>query len=90
VPLPTGVALLFGSERFGMRNEDVYRCHVALVDTDQSGLRLAEPGAALQVLAYEWRMALGGFVVAPSAGVTAPRAADARQVAGLLAIGSRR
>src|SRR5580765_5078165 len=24
------VAFLFGSERFGMRNEDVYRCHVAL------------------------------------------------------------
>jgi tRNA/rRNA methyltransferase len=27
---PGGVAFLFGSERFGMRNEDVYRCHVAL------------------------------------------------------------
>ncbi len=26
----TGVAFLFGSERFGMANEDVYRCHVAL------------------------------------------------------------
>ena len=25
-----GVAFLFGSERFGMTNEDVYRCHVAL------------------------------------------------------------
>jgi tRNA/rRNA methyltransferase len=27
---PAGVAFLFGSERYGMRNEDVYRCHVAL------------------------------------------------------------
>jgi tRNA/rRNA methyltransferase len=38
-------------------------------------------GAAIQVLAYEWRSALGGFVV-PSA----PPAdkADAQQVAGLL------
>ena len=27
---PEGVAFLFGSERFGMRNEDVYRCHAAL------------------------------------------------------------
>jgi len=27
---PAGVAFLFGSERFGMANEDVYRCHVAL------------------------------------------------------------
>jgi tRNA C32,U32 (ribose-2'-O)-methylase TrmJ len=25
-----GVAFLFGSERFGMANEDVYRCHVVL------------------------------------------------------------
>ena len=25
-----GVAFLFGSERYGMRNEDVYRCHAAL------------------------------------------------------------
>src|SRR5262245_38429029 len=24
------VAFLFGSERYGMRNEDVYRCHAAL------------------------------------------------------------
>src|SRR5690606_40580559 len=29
-PPPAGVAFLFGSERFGMRNEDVYRCHVCL------------------------------------------------------------
>ncbi|MFM9998962.1 MAG: RNA methyltransferase, partial [Burkholderiaceae bacterium] len=27
---PQGVAFLFGSERFGMRNEDVYRCHALL------------------------------------------------------------
>jgi tRNA/rRNA methyltransferase len=84
VPLPTGVALLFGSERFGMRNEDVYRCHVALSIPTNPGFGSLNLAAALQVLAYEWRMALGGFVVAPSAGVTAPRAADARQVAGLL------
>ncbi|MBI5907115.1 MAG: RNA methyltransferase, partial [Burkholderiales bacterium] len=32
---PEGVAFLFGSERFGMQNEDVYRCHVALsIPTD--------------------------------------------------------
>ena len=37
------------------------------------------------MLAYEWRMALGGFVVAPSAGVVPHRAADAKQLAGLLA-----
>ena len=85
VALPGGVAMLFGSERFGMRNEDVYRCHVALsIPTNPSfgSLNLA---AALQVLAYEWRMALGGFEVVPSASIVPPRAADAKRVAGLLA-----
>lgn len=56
-----GVAFLFGSERFGMKNEDVYRCHTCLripTDVKFGSLNLA---AAVQVLAYEWRMALGGF-----------------------------
>jgi tRNA/rRNA methyltransferase len=52
---------LFGSERFGMTNEDVYRCHACLsIPTNPSfgSLNLA---AALQVIAYDWRLALGGF-----------------------------
>jgi len=59
--LPLGIAFLFGSERFGMLNEDVYRCHVALsipTNPDFGSLNLA---SAAQVLAYEWRMALGGY-----------------------------
>lgn len=75
------VAFLFGSERYGMRNEDVYRCHAALripVSEDYGSLNLA---AALQVIAYEWRMALGGFD-RPRA--PAPEAADAAAVAGML------
>ena len=88
-----GVGFLFGSERFGMRNEDVYRCHTCLsIPTDPTfgSLNL---GAAVQVLAYDWRQALGGFS-APSVhanvaasggneGLAAPLA-DAQQVAGLL------
>jgi tRNA/rRNA methyltransferase len=77
------VAFLFGSERFGMANEDVYRCHVALsIPTNPSfgSLNLA---AAIQVVAYEWRMALGGFAVQPA--VAPPVLADARQVSGMLA-----
>jgi tRNA/rRNA methyltransferase len=79
---PTGVAFLFGSERFGMRNEDVYRCHACLsIPTDPKfgSLNLA---AAVQLIAYDWRQALGGF--APVA-VEAPRVpADAKAVAGML------
>jgi len=86
-----GVGFLFGSERYGMRNEDVYRCHACLsipTDPQFGSLNLA---AAVQVIAYEWRQALGGFAVpgaptdaSPPMGAGAV-AADAQQVAGLLA-----
>src|SRR3954463_10182190 len=73
------VAFLFGSERYGMRNEDVYRCHAALripVAPDYGSLNLA---SAIQVIAYEWRQALGGFGLPPA---PPPEAADAAAVAG--------
>ena len=76
------VAFLFGSERYGMRNEDVYRCHAALripVSPDYGSLNLA---AAIQVIAYEWRMALGGFV--PRAVRPEAERADAAAVSGML------
>ena len=81
-PPVSGVGFLFGSERFGMKNEDVYRCHAALsipTNPDFGSLNLA---SAIQVVAYEWRLALGGY------GVQDPRPradlADAQAVAGLL------
>lgn len=58
---PYGVAFVFGSERYGMRNQDVYRCHVALqipTAADFGSLNLA---AAVQVIAYEWRLLLDGL-----------------------------
>jgi tRNA/rRNA methyltransferase len=58
------VAFVFGSERFGMSNDDVYRCHTCLsipTDARYGSLNLAQ---AVQLIAYEWRMALGGFAVA--------------------------
>ncbi len=80
---PEGVAFLFGSERFGMQNEDVYRCHVALsIPTNPlfGSLNLA---AAVQLIAYDWREALGGFAVQPA--IPEPQEADAAAVAGMLA-----
>ena len=98
---PEGIAFLFGCERYGMRNEDVYRCHVCLsIPTNPSygSLNLA---AAVQLVAYEWRLALGGFganaadaALATDASDAAakapqlpvpPQQADAAQVAGMLA-----
>ena len=63
-PSPQGIAFLFGSERFGMRNEDVYRCHVCLSIPSNPQFGSLNIGAALQVIAYEWRLALGGFATA--------------------------
>ena len=95
-----GIAFLFGSERFGMRNEDVYRCHACLSIPSNPNFGSLNIGAALQVIAYEWRLALGGFAdavrpepfdgfrtgsVEGSAGARADTKADAAQVAGLLA-----
>ena len=79
----SGVAFLFGSERFGMTNEDVYRCHVALSIPTNPAFGSLNLGAAIQVIAYEWRLALGGFAV--QAATSTPVLADARQVAGMLA-----
>ncbi|MDD2917993.1 RNA methyltransferase [Rhodoferax sp.] len=78
-----GVAFLFGSERFGMRNEDVYRCHAALSIPSNPRFGSLNLGAALQVIAYDWRVALGAYPV--QAVTTEAVLADAAQVAGMLA-----
>lgn len=75
------IAFLFGSERFGMRNEDVYRCHAALTIPTNPQFGSLNLAAAVQLIAYEWRLALGGF--AADKPVTHARA-DAQAVAGML------
>jgi tRNA/rRNA methyltransferase len=79
-----GVAFVFGSERYGMRNEDVYRCHAALTIATSPHYGSLNLGAAIQVIAYEWRTTLGGFGP-PEARRPARAAADASAVAGMLA-----
>lgn len=96
VAAPQGMAFLFGCERFGMSNEDVYRCHVALSIPSNPQFASLNLAAALQLVAYEWRLALGGFAVTQSeAGAVDSGAAassqaggapaDAQQLAGMLA-----
>ncbi|OIQ70494.1 tRNA (cytidine/uridine-2'-O-)-methyltransferase TrmJ [mine drainage metagenome] len=82
-PCNTGVAFLFGSERFGMRNEDVYRCHVCLSIPSSPHFGSLNLAAALQVIAYDWRVALGAYPV--QVATDAPVLADAAQVSGMLA-----
>ena len=57
----SGMGFLFGSERFGMANDDVYRCNVALSIPTNPKFGSLNLGAAIQLIAYEWRMTLGGF-----------------------------
>lgn len=62
-PAAHRVGFVFGSERHGMANEDVYCCHAVIsipTAPDYGSLNLSQ---AVQVLAYEWRQALGGFDV---------------------------
>ena len=76
------VAFVFGSERFGMKNDDVYRCHACLsipTQPDYGSLNLAQ---AIQLIAYDWRNALGGFAVA--ARTVDPVRADATALQGVL------
>ncbi len=82
-PALGGVAFLFGSERFGMRNEDVYRSHVCLSIPTQPDFGSLNLAAAVQLIAYDWRQALGGYALAPS-GAPVPRAASAQAVQGML------
>ncbi len=88
---PTGIAFLFGSERFGMLNEDVYRCDVALSIPTNPHFGSLNLASAAQVLAYEWRLALGGFSPSPPAAYAsfepfseARSLADAKEIAGLV------
>ncbi|MGB5292918.1 MAG: TrmJ/YjtD family RNA methyltransferase [Lysobacterales bacterium] len=63
------IAILFGQERAGLTNDEIHRCHQLVhVDTDPNygSLNLSQ---AVQLMAYELRMAVvggGGAVVAPS------------------------
>lgn len=76
------VAFVFGSERFGLSNADVYRCDALLsipANPTYTSLNLAQ---AVQVIAWEWRKALG--VHAVQAAQTEVAAATAGEVDGLL------
>ena len=82
-PQQQRVAFVFGSERVGMSNDDVYRCHACLsipTHPDYGSLNLAQ---AVQLVAYDWRQAIGGFDVTPR--TAEARWADGAAVQGLLA-----
>jgi tRNA/rRNA methyltransferase len=79
---PPSIAFVFGSERFGLSNDDVYKAHACLSIPTAPGYGSLNLAQAVQLIAYEWRQALGGFEVQPRAAEAT--AADARAVQGLL------
>ena len=77
---PQRVAFVFGPERTGLCNEDVYRCHACLsipTHPDYGSLNLAQ---AVQLIAYDWRQALGGYAVQQR--TTDPTLADGAAIEG--------
>jgi len=80
--LPPDIAFVFGGERFGLSNDDVYRSHACLSIPTAPGYGSLNLAQAVQLIAYEWRQALGSFAV--QARTIEPTLADARAVQGLL------
>ncbi|RTL32321.1 MAG: RNA methyltransferase [Burkholderiales bacterium] len=62
-PTAHRVGFVFGSERHGMANEEVYCCHAVISIPTSPAYGSLNLSQAVQVLAYEWRQALGGFDV---------------------------
>lgn len=57
------ISFVFGNEKLGMTKEDMDTCHAVLgIPTNPSfgSLNLA---SAVQLIAYDWRQALGGFQI---------------------------
>ncbi len=59
------VAFVFGCERYGMTNDDVYKCHACLSIPTAPGYGSLNLAQAVQLIAYDWRQAIGGFSVLP-------------------------
>lgn len=72
------VAFVFGGERVGLPNDEVYRCHGCLSIPTAPGYGSLNLAQAVQLVAYEWRCALGGFAVQPR--TRSPVLADAAQM----------
>jgi tRNA/rRNA methyltransferase len=76
-------ALVFGNERFGLSNEQVERCNVLLhvpTNPDYSSLNLAQ---AVQIMAYECRMATESSTHMPSGIGFQGELAKAEQIEGM-------
>lgn len=75
----TTVALLFGREKYGLSNAELERCHLLIsipANPEYSSLNLA---MAVQLLAYEIRLARGQTSLPPASAGPPPAAAEDMQ-----------
>lgn len=81
-----GIAFLFGCERYGMANEDVYRCHVALKIPTNPKFGSLNLASAVQLVAYEWQLiqTSSQYQNLANKTVESKKMADSTQVNGLL------
>ena len=66
------VAAVFGPENSGLTNEDLDRCHTLLTIPTDPGFSSLNIAMAVQILAYELRLARGDDEVAAAAAESAP------------------
>ena len=57
----SSIAFVFGNERVGLQSEDIDLCHVVLGIPANPSFGSLNLAAAVQLIAYDWRQALGGF-----------------------------
>src|SRR3954447_12456286 len=76
------VAFVFGSERYGLANDDVYACNASLTIPTAAAYGSLNLAQAVQLVAYDWRQARGGFAAAVPA--VDARRADAVAVRGVI------
>jgi tRNA/rRNA methyltransferase len=55
------IAFVFGNERFGMKEEDMLKCDLMLGIPTNPAFGSLNLATAVQIIAYDWREALGGF-----------------------------
>ena len=87
-PTTSEVAILFGSERTGLENDELRQCHTLLHDSDRRRLHLAESrdgGAGGRLRGAAWRCAAGP----PSTRAVLHRAAGERRRDGKVLRASR-
>ena len=57
------IAFVFGNERVGMREEDILKCDAVLGIPTNPEFGSLNLGSAVQLIAYDWREAIGGYRV---------------------------